>query len=368
MQMERHRHGGDIYTYKDCIDFSANSNPLGTPPSVVRAAAESLAYMENYPDPDCRELRGALARYESVSPEQVICTGGAAELIYGVCLAVHPRKALLVSPGFAEYEAALQALGDCQISFFSLRPEDGFVLPESFPERLTPDTDCVFLCSPNNPDGRIIPHKLLLAIAGRCREYRIRLVLDECFLDFAKEGRKLSLVPLLPENPCILIMKAFTKRYGMAGLRLGYGLCSDTDLLERIGEVLPPWRVSSVAQAAGIAALVEEDHVRRGREMVTSEREYLDRELRSLGLRTWPSEANYILFRGPEDLFESLRSRGILIRDCSNYRGLSPGYWRVAVRCPSDNRRLIRELRKALGGMVQDGKSDHDTGNHVQCG
>ena len=318
---------------------------------MVRAAVESLACIENYPDPHCRQLRKALARYESVCPEQVICTGGAAELIYGVCRAVRPRNALLVSPGFAEYEAALQALGDCQISFFPLRAENGFVLSGDFVERLTPGTDCVFLCSPNNPDGRIIPHELLLDIAGRCREFRIRMILDECFLDFVKDGRELSLAPLLPENPCILIVKAFTKRYGMAGLRLGYGLCSDTEFLERIGEVLPPWRVSSVAQAAGIAALAEEDHVRRGREMVASEREYLDGELRSLGLRTWPSEANYILFQGPEDLFESLLSRGILIRDCSSYRGLSRGYWRVAVRCPSDNRRLVRELRKILGGV-----------------
>ena len=351
IKMGQHKHGGDIYTYKDCVDFSTNSNPLGTPPSVIRAAAESLVHMESYPDPDCSRLCGALAGYEGVCPEQVICTGGAAELIYGVCRAMHPRTALLVSPGFAEYEAALKTLGDCQLSFFYLKPEEGFVLPETFPERLTQETDCVFLCSPNNPDGRIIPHELLLAIAGRCREFGIRLILDECFLDFTKEGRKLSLVPLLPENPDILIVKAFTKRYGMAGLRLGYGLCSDTAFLKEIDEVLPPWRVSSVAQEAGLAALAEEDHIRKGRDMVSSEREYLDRELRSLGLTTWPSEANYILFRGPEDLFQNLLSCGILIRDCSNYRGLSRGYWRVAVRCPSDNRRLIQALRRILGGV-----------------
>lgn len=338
-----HEHGGDIYTKPYRIDFSANMNPLGMPESVAEAACEGVRLSSSYPDVRCRALREAIAENEHVPAEWVICGNGAAELIFALVWAVKPKKALLAAPGFAEYEQALRGV-DCQITFYPCREENGFALQENYLQYLTEDTDMVFLCNPANPTGLLIEPELLGRIADLCRERSILLVVDECFNGLLERAEELSLRGRLDAQPGLFLLRAFTKLYAMAGLRLGYGLCADEYLTEKMRKVLQPWNVSLPAQMAGIAALREAEYVARSRAYVAREREFLRQGLEELGLKTYNSQANYLFFFGSENLGERCAVEGILIRDCRNYRGLRPGYYRVAVRARRDNQELLRVL------------------------
>lgn len=344
----RNPHGGEIYGRTVKIDFSANTNPLGTPDSVRRAVTDSVYELDHYPDPYCRELVRAIAAFEGLPESFILCGCGAAELIFSYCAAVRPRRALELAPTFSEYSAALESVG-CVVEHYPLCREAQFEPEESFLTYLAGGAwDVLFLCNPNNPTGRIIRPELLTQIVRLCREKKMRLFLDECFLDLTDRGQELSLKHRLPQWPGLFILKAFTKSYGMAGLRLGYCLSGDRDLLTAMGRCVQPWNVSIPAQAAGVAALGETAFLERTRQLIREERSRLAEQLWGLGLEVCPSDANYLLFYSPLPLHEKLRARGLLIRDCSNYHGLGDGWYRVAVKRREENAILISELEKIL--------------------
>ena len=345
-------HGGDWAGFEAeygtlPLDFSSNVSPLGLPPRVQKAIEQYLPSTGRYPDPLCRQLRQAIAAAEQVDPDWCLCGCGAAGLIYQAVLAKHPGKSLLTAPTFAEYEAALALVGS-KTAYWTLRPEDGFLLDEQFLHMVTPEVEMVFLCQPNNPTGRTVSQEFLLRLLSRCQAVGALLVVDECFCDFLEDPAAVTMKGFLREYGNLLILKAFTKLYAMAGLRLGYALCSDTALLAAMGRAGPPWAVSGPAQAAGAAALQETQYVNAVRELTARERPLLSGALERLGFQVVPGEANYLLFFSRTPLLEPLRRRGILLRDCSNYRGLKEGCYRTAVRTHSDNQRLIAALEEIL--------------------
>ena len=207
---------------------------------------------------------------------------------------------------------------------------------------LTEDLDVVMLCNPNNPTGCLIDGNLLEKILQRCREYHIYLLLDECFVDFVDEPEKTTSKQLLEQYREMFILKAFTKLYAMAGLRLGYGMSRNTELLQKMEQCLQPWNISIPAQAAGVAALREKAYVAESKQLIRQERKWLQEQLKTLGIRVYDSAANYIFFRGPEGLTEKLLKQQIIIRDCSGYPGLGEGYYRIAVRTHAENEKLIQ--------------------------
>ena len=202
----------------------------------------------------------------------------------------------------------------------------------------------VFLCTPNNPTGRLLPLPLLEQILQGCAAWGARVFLDECFLDLTEGG--VSARSLLAAHPELLILKAFTKSYGMAGIRLGYCLCADSALLHHMASASQPWNVSSLAQSAGVAALAEQDFLQRTRSLVHTERRWLTDSLTALGFWVCPSQANFLLFHGPLGLRESLLRQGIAIRGCGNYSGLDDGWYRIAVRPHEENEALITAIRQ----------------------
>lgn len=349
-------HGGDWAGFEmeygtPPMDFSSNVSPLGLPESVRRAAAEALWDAERYPDPLCRELRRAIAGAEGVSENWCLCGCGSADLIYRVVLAVRPRRALVTAPAFAEYEAALE-LVQCDTAHYPLKEETDFALDGGVLNAVTPDTDMVFLCQPNNPTGRSVSRSLLVNLLDRCREVRALLVVDECFCDFLDDPGTYTMKELLGRYENLLILKAFTKLYAMAGLRLGYCLCACAPLVDAMRVAGQPWAVSGPAQAAGLAALRETEYVQTVCALISLERPWLRGELTRLGFRVIPGEANYLLFFSPKPLAESLRRRGILLRDCGNYRGLGSGWYRTAVRTHEENCRLAA----ALADIMKEGE------------
>lgn len=344
------QHGGDIRSYeieygRRPLDYSANISPLGMPQGVQRAVIESLAHGAEYPDPLCRDLRKALAAHLHLSPEYILCGNGASDLLYRLVMALRPSKALITAPTFSEYEKALR-LNSCEVERYLLTSDNDYCLTAEILSHITQEIELMILCQPGNPTGRTIDRNLLVQILDRCRETGTRLVLDECFLDFLDTPETLTMQDYLAENP-LVILRAFTKFYGMAGLRLGYCLSADHDLLERMQQAGPPWTVSSVAQAAGVAALAESDYAEGLRSLIAAQRPVLAVGLRSLGCRVISGEANYLLFyHSDEMLGERMRERGILIRDCRNYYGLEPGWYRVAVRTQPENMQFLEALRE----------------------
>lgn len=343
-----HTHGGDVYTYPYAIDFSANCNPFGTPEGVKKAASEAMEYICCYPDVECREIRKALEEAEGVPYEQIICGNGAADLIFGLVLARKPKKALIPAPTFAEYEQALASV-DCEIDYYYLKEENRFVPGEDMLLQITEKTDIVFFCNPNNPTGVLADRDYLRKLADRCRACHAFLVLDECFTDFIQEQEAYTMKPYLNEYENLFLVKAFTKKYAMAGLRLGYGFCSSEEVINEMQAVMQPWNVSVVAQKAGVAALKEEVYIADTMRKIYKEREILLEELKKTGVTIYGSKANYIFFKGPENLQQKCLEMGINIRDCSNYEGLENGFYRVAVRTGEENEQLIKVLHKILG-------------------
>jgi threonine-phosphate decarboxylase len=340
-------HGGDVYEENIILDFSSNTNPCGTPQGVLDAISRTLPELYHYPDPYCRELVRAIAAYEEIPEESILCGNGAAELIYAYCEAIRAESAVELAPTFSEYSLGLERTG-CKVERYVLREENSFDPDSGFLEFLSSiRPDVVFLCNPNNPTGRLLPKEMMKQILDFCHKTKARLFLDETFLELSDDG--VSMKGFLQDYPELFILKAFTKSYGMAGVRLGYCLCADAELLRRMSGCSQPWNVSLPAQAAGVAALQEQDFLKRSKEQIPAERHYLQKELETLGFSVCDSKANYLLFRGKPGLDAALKKYGIAIRNCDNYYGLCPGYYRIAVRLHGENQRLIAAIREVCG-------------------
>lgn len=343
--MSASEHGGDIYGRDILYDFSANLNPLGMPNSVKKALENSISEWEKYPDPYCRRLTKKLSEWENFPPENIVCGNGAADLIYRIVQAVKPKKAVICAPSFGEYSKALKQFG-CEISTYFLSEKNGFLLDGGIIKMLDESVDILILCTPNNPTGRTVERWLLRDICRKCEADNIILLCDECFIDFTENEADAKC--FMSKN--MVILKAFTKIYAMAGVRLGYALFGDSTFAEKVRETGQFWSVSSPAQAAGEAALEEKGYAVKTAEFIETEREYLSEYLRRIGLKVYPSEANFILFYTDLPLDEMLLRQNILIRNCENFSGLSRGFFRIAVRTHDENSVLVSAIERCLNG------------------
>lgn len=338
-------HGGGYYRAALRFDFSSNVNPLGTPPGVIAAICDAAQHVAQYPDVYCRDLTAAIAAHENVPEGYIFCGAGAAELIYAYCDALRPERVMELAPTFSEYGAAARHFG-AQVLCHPLERGSGFAVDDSLLTAIADEKpDMLFLCTPNNPTGMTIARPLLEAVLSLCRKQETRVFLDECFLDFtdAKSARD-----LLAAHSNLLILKAFTKNYALAGARVGYCMTADSALLQKMGECVQPWNVSALAQAAGVAALNETDWILRAKALLPGARAYLTDGLTALGFTVFPSEANYLLFTAPAGLDGALLREKIAIRSCDNYTGLGAGWYRIAVRLQEENEALLMAMRRVM--------------------
>lgn len=348
--MYKYSHGGDIYAPEFAggklkHDFSVNINPLGLPAGIKKAMRQSFALCVNYPDVMCGKLAEAVAEHAAVKREHIFFGNGAADVLFRLALALRPKKALLLAPTFSDYEKSLRTV-DCRIEYYALKSENGFMVQEDILGCIGQNIDIVYICNPNNPTGRLCEPALLERLLERCGKAGARLLIDECFMDFVDEDKAYSMKKLLEDYDNLIILKAFTKTYAMPGIRLGYCLSSDEDLLTKMYESGQDWNVSVLAQAAGIAALRERDYLLKAKKMIARERRYMLRELAALGFAPM-GEANYIFFRSPGklNLYAGLKDAGYLIRSCGDYRGLGEDFYRIAVKRPTANRGLLKVIK-----------------------
>lgn len=339
-------HGGDIYAYdRDLLDFSVNLNPLGMPDRVLRAIREHAEEYDRYPDPHCRALRRALSVRESAPEKWLVFGNGAADLIVRLCMVLKPKRALLPAPTFSEYEKAVRLAGG-EVRRFFLRQEAGYQVTADYADAVQLGDSVVFLCNPNNPTGALAEPGTVEALLSACGQVGAVLVVDECFLPFT-DGR--SCQSWLRAYPNLMVLRAFTKLYAMAGLRLGYLMCADEDLAGRIGAWGQSWSVSAPAQVAGLAAVSEEGWPERTRRFLRMERPWMTDALGALGFFVYPSHSNFLLFQARPDLWDRAMARGVMLRPCSNFPGLDGSYFRIGLKKRVQNEMLLQVL-KEIGG------------------
>ncbi len=348
--------GRGTASHAEVLDFSADLNPLGPPPGLELVLREALQEITVYPEPTYRNLREALARAEGVEPEQILPGNGTAELIHLVTRWRRAALAAVVVPTFTEYERAVRADGG-EVLPLHLREEEDFD-----PSRLRADAalgpeeaQLGFICNPNNPTGRLWPAEELRRRLEEFHRAGMDVVVDEAYMDFVRDEGRYSAVDWIKEFPQLIVLRSLTKSFAVPGLRIGYGVAS----AERVGalaQLQPPWPVNGPAALAGQWLAGQQRFLDRCRRELAAIREQMESRLRELpGVRLFPSDCNFFLCRltragrSAADLAAALADRGILIRVCDDFTGLERGrFFRVAVRTPEENDRLLAALRVAL--------------------
>ena len=336
-------HGGDIYRNHIELDFSVNLNPLGIPKAVKKALIQAVEVCNCYPDPKAEKLKKAVAEMLIIPEEYLLFGNGASELFMAVVHGIQPKKIVIPIPSFYGYEYAAEAIKGKTI-YYLTKKEEGFRVTEEIYQALTEEVDLLFLANPNNPTGNRISVKELQRILYYCKEKGINVVLDECFIEFC--GEEFSMLSEIEQFENLILIRAFTKIFSIPGVRLGYLICSNSRLCYKIQRQLPEWNLSCFAQAAGLACTKQTDFVRETISYVEKEREFLERGLKQMGFLVFPSQANFLFFYSEVPLYKKLLQKGILIRDCRNFKGLSEGFDRIAVKNREENKRLLEAIRE----------------------
>jgi len=358
-------HGGDLLGIgrafarepDTLLDFSANINPFGPPEAVsalLREVAQQPSILAAYPDPHARELSAALAAREPVPAARVVVANGSAALLDVSVRAIEARRCIVPLPAFTEYARALAAAGSVLLPL-ALRAEDEFALD---PERLialarVAGADACILSNPHNPSGHGTSRPAIVALAGELERLGCACIIDEAFVDYAPElGISAA---MLGERTVVL--RSLTKFFAIPGMRIGYGFAVEP-LAARIRALLPSWPVGTLEQRAALAVIADTNYAREAVARNDDARADLSGKLRGLGLRVFPSSANFVLFEtgtktNAARLRDALiREHGIVIRTFEGDAAPSGGaYVRVAVRKPDENARLIDALK---------GRFDHE--------
>lgn len=340
-------HHGGVYSVNAGlvrVDCSSSINPLGTPQkaiAVIQKNAKSLAPM--YPDPECRELKKSLSRYLRVSQEWVSVGNGAMEIIYWFAQAFAKSVVVIPAPTFCEYEVASHKAG----AEVALVPLHDFTLDADGVIEKAKGADAVFLCNPNNPTGMLATRGIRKIIENAGGSTKI--LLDECFIELTDNPGSNSMIDMVEEFDNLVILRSLTKSFGLAGLRVGYSV-SNPALAEKMSASRIPWNVNGLAQAAGVAALADKQHLAKARAIVRKERKFLQDAISKLdSFSPLKSDTNYFLVnlkvRNSTEFRDALlKKTGVLVRDCSTFTGMGSQHVRVAVKTHRENVRLVKAL------------------------
>lgn len=344
-------HGGDIYRNDITIDFSININPLGIPGEVKEALHRAAEKCSRYPDMEAAELKKAVSNMLKVPEQNLLFGNGASELFMAVVHGIKPERTVIPVPSFFGYEYAAKA-GEGSIVFYETKEENAFSPGEDFFNVLTEEVGLLFLANPNNPTGKLLGRRYLKKLLAHCRDRNIYVVLDECFIEFCSRDTLMLLELERFDN--LILVRAFTKIFSVPGVRLGYLVCSNQRVIQKIKRQIPEWNLSVPAQEAGCACAGQAAYIKETKEYVEKEKKLFIEGLRRLGIQVVSGEANFIFLYSEEPLYEALLKRGILIRDCGNFRGLKKGFYRIAVKSRQENEFLLKMLGEIDGNRKGD--------------
>jgi len=334
----------------DIIKLASNENPLGPSPEAVEAICQAAREVRLYPDNDCYQLKRAVARHLDVELDQVLLGHGSDELIHNIGLAfISPGDEVMMCTGpFSQYEFTAKLMDAVPV----LVPMNDWRYDlAAMADRLTPRTKVVFIGNPNNPTGTIVTRAELDRFMAAVSD-RTLVVLDEAYYEYVDDPEYPDSLALLRQGRPVIVLRTFSKVYALAGLRVGYGAATP-ELAEAMARVREPFTVTSVAQAAALASLGDAEQVGRSVSLNRESKAYLCRELRRLGLRCTPSQANFIWVDTARDcrkLFVELLRRGVIVRTGDVFG--APAHIRVSTGTSEQNQRFIAALEEALAQVA----------------
>jgi threonine-phosphate decarboxylase len=356
------RHGGQLRAIserygipsEELMDFSANINPIGPPPSVLAAMRRALtdpATLSEYPDLNQTELRQNLAAHTGTDIEGITVANGFVPLLEACLRSITPRRCLLPVPAFNEYRKVLENAGIAVIPY-PLSSEASFLYdPDAILKAaLNNSCDAILLANPQNPSGTICDAEELIRLVKMAVHNKITVLLDEAFIDYSPTH---SLVQQVTERTNLIVFRSITKFFAIPGLRVAYA-ASHPSKTQAIRRYVAPWPITTLASCAVGAAINDEAYAVESRRLNEQRRAFLQTELGRLEIASYPSAANFILLQLPTtvdaNLFweEMINDHHIVLRSCANFEGLPSGYLRIAVRSEQENAKLISALEVQL--------------------
>jgi len=357
-------HGGNVWEVSEkykipvdqIIDFSISTNPLGAPEKAVASIRQHLNLIHHYPDPAHEWLLEALAKSVGVAPNNVVVGNGSTELIYlfNEVFLEDGYEAVIPIPTFSEYKAAIERFGGNMV-FIKCDSANNFRLNlEELENSVTKKTRIIFLCNPNSPTGWLYEKSDTLQIVKFAADKNVLVFVDEDYIDFVDDSKRYSMAEYVNEYDNLFVLRSLTKFFGLAGVRIGFGVGSP-DLVNVLKRVIMPWSVNSLAMFAAAEAVKDTEFIKKSRLLISnSKRQMLEMFKTVPWLKVYPSETNFLLIEIIRDdltstqLAEALAKKGLLIRDCEDFDGLNNRFFRATVRKPEENRKLVEQI-KSLG-------------------
>ena len=357
-------HGGNVWEVSEkhkipvdqLIDFSISTNPLGVPKKALESIRQHINLIHHYPDPDHEWLLEALAKSVGVEPYNVVVGNGSTELIYlfNEVFLESGCEAVIPVPTFSEYKAAIERVGGNMV-FIKCDSSNNFELNlEELERTISKKTRIIFLCNPNSPTGWLYEKADVLRIVKLAAEKNVLVFIDEDYIDFVDDGKRYSMAEYINDYNNLFVLRSLTKFFGLAGVRIGFGIGSP-DLVKILKRVKMPWSVNSLAMVAAAEAVKDTDFIKRSRLLLSKSKRQMLEMFKSIPwLKVYPSETNFLLVEiiqgdlTSTQLTEGLAKKGLLIRDCEDFDGLNNRFFRATVRRPEENRKLIEQI-KSLG-------------------
>ena len=359
-----HFHGSDlekieeIYHIKkeDITSFSANVNPLGISPLLRDTLAKHVDAITSYPDREYAQLRKSICAYTGANFENIIVGNGSTELISLFIQTTHPKKALILGPTYSEYEREISLEGGHTL-YYPLKEENNFQMDvEDFCSQLNDSLDLLVLCNPNNPTSTAVARKDMRKILDCALQYGISVMVDETYEEFTPEGSKISSIPLTNNYNNLIVLRGISKFFAAPGLRLGYAVTGNPDLLKYINTKKNPWTINSLAEIAGCIMFSDKDYIDKTKALITEERQRMYETLSSWKtVKVYPSCTNFLLVRilredvTSDMVFDHCIRKGLMIRDCATFPFLDSSYIRFCVMSPEKNDELLEAFREVLG-------------------
>ena len=363
LQHKDHFHGSDlekieeIYGIKkeDIISFSANINPLGISSKLRRSLSDQLDAITTYPDREYKELRKCIAAYAGTQYENVVVGNGSTELISLIIQSETPRKAMILGPSYSEYEREISLAGG-QTLYYPLQEKADFQMDTAdFCSHLTDDLDLLILCNPNNPTSTAITRKDMRTILDACLQHGIFLMIDETYVEFTHPEARVSSVPLTSYYTNLAVLRGTSKFFAAPGLRLGYAITGNADLIRSIHTRQNPWTISSLAEIAGRLMFTDQEYIDKTRTLINEERTRVCSILKTWSsVKIYEPTANFVLVKilrediDADLLFDFCIRKGLMIRNCSTFPFLSNKFFRFCFMTPEENDRLLTALKEVL--------------------
>lgn len=359
-----HFHGSDlekieqIYGIKkeEIVSFSANVNPLGISSHLRSSLSAQLDAITTYPDREYKALRACIAEYADTQLENIIVGNGTTELISLFIQTYRPKKAMILGPTYSEYEREI-TLGGGTTLYYPLKEEQNFQMNvDDFCSHLHDGLDLIVLCNPNNPTSTAINVHQMRQILDACLQYGIFVMVDETYVEFTDMADHISSIPLTNYYTNLIILRGTSKFFASPGLRLGYAVTGNTDLIKRINTRQNPWSINSLAEIAGRLMFQDQEYVKQTQDLIHHERSRLYHLLSGWdSVKVYHPMGNFILVRilkkgvDAETLFDHCIRQKMMIRNCSTFPFLDNSYVRFCIMSPKENDRLMKAFGELLG-------------------